>query len=67
MFIANGIMLPLANKLKRMSAEEVAGREMVMEGVLAIQGGQNPRVIEETLLTYLAPADVRALRAASDV
>lgn len=66
-FIANGIMLPLANKLKRMSSEEVAGREMVMEGVLAIQGGQNPRVIEETLLTYLAPGEVRALRAASDV
>ena len=65
-FLANGIMLPLANKLKRMSAEEVAGREMVMEGVLAIQGGQNPRVIEETLLTYLPPADVRELQAAGD-
>lgn len=65
-FLANGIMLPLANKLKRMSAEEVAGREMVMEGVLAIQGGQNPRVIEETLLTYLPPTDVRELQAAGD-
>ena len=66
-FIANGMMLPLANKLKRMSSEEVAGREMVMEGVLSIQGGQNPRVIEEMLLTYLPPADAKALRAAQDV
>jgi chemotaxis protein MotA len=63
-FLANGIMLPLSNKMKRMSTEEVAGREMVMEGVLAIQSGQNPRVIEETLLTYLPPAEVAAHSAA---
>ena len=49
---------------KKMSAQEVAGREMVMEGVLAIQGGQNPRVIEQTLLTYLPPTEARALEAA---
>jgi len=55
-FMANGIMLPLSNKLKRLSTDEAAGREMAMEGVLAIQGGQNPRVIEETLVTYLPPA-----------
>ncbi len=66
-FLANGVMLPLANKMKRMSAEEVAGREMVMEGVLAIQGGQNPRVIEQTLLTYLPPTQARELEAAASV
>ena len=65
-FLANGVMLPLANKLKRMSSEEVAGREMVMEGVLAIQGGQNPRVIEETLLTYLPPREALALKVGSN-
>jgi chemotaxis protein MotA len=63
-FLANGIMLPLTNKLKRMSAEEVQGREMVMEGILAIQSGQNPRVIEETLMTYLPPREALALAAA---
>ena len=61
-FLANGIMLPLSNKLKSMSAEEAQGREMVMEGVLAIQGGQSPRVIEETLLTYLPPSEASAIR-----
>jgi chemotaxis protein MotA len=66
-FLANGVMLPLANKLKRMSTSEVAGREMVMEGILAIQGGQNPRVIEETLRTYLPPAQARELQAANSV
>ena len=39
---------------------------MVMEGVLGIQGGQNPRVIEETLRTYLAPKVVRELDAARE-
>ncbi len=65
-YLANGIMLPLSNKMKRMSAEEVHGREMVMEGVLAIQSGQNPRVIEETLLTYLPPAEAAALDTGRD-
>lgn len=64
-FIANGMMLPLANKLKAMSADEVQSREMVMEGVLSIQSGQSPRVIEETLLTYLSPSDAETVRAAS--
>jgi chemotaxis protein MotA len=62
-FLANGVFLPLANKLKRLSADEAAGREMVMEGVLAIQGGQNPRVIEETLITYLSPKEAALVRA----
>ncbi|MEM1334162.1 MAG: MotA/TolQ/ExbB proton channel family protein, partial [Actinomycetota bacterium] len=61
-YMANGVMLPLANRLKAMSAEEVVTREMIMEGVLAIQRGQSPRVIEETLLTYLAPAEAEAVR-----
>ena len=61
-FMANGIMLPLANRLKAMSAAEAMNREMVMEGVLAIQSGQSPRVIEETLLTYLPPAEAEEIR-----
>lgn len=64
-FMANGVMLPLSNRMKRLSSQEVAAREMVMEGVLAIQGGQNPRIVEETLMSYLSPAESEALRAAS--
>lgn len=64
-FLANGVFLPLATKMKGMSGEEVAAREMVMEGVLAIQGGQNPRVIEETLISYLSPDEAEAVRAES--
>lgn len=61
-WLANGVMLPLANRMKRASAEEAQVREMIMEGVLAIQGGQNPRVIEETLLSYLSPAQAQEIR-----
>lgn len=64
-FLANGVFLPLANKLKQMSADEVAAREMVMEGVLAIQSGQNPVVIQETLISYLSPDDVDIVRSES--
>jgi chemotaxis protein MotA len=61
-FIANGVMLPLSAKMKRMSTDEAASKEMMLEGVLAIQGGQNPRVIEETLITYLPPSQADQLR-----
>jgi chemotaxis protein MotA len=53
--------------MKRLSTQEAAQREMVMEGVLAIQGGQNPRVIEETLLSYLPPQQAASIREASGV
>jgi chemotaxis protein MotA len=64
-FMANGVMLPLSNRLKRMSAQEVQGRELVLEGVLAVQGGQNPRVIEEMLISYLSPKQAALIREAA--
>lgn len=64
-FLANGVMLPLASRLKRLSTQEAQAREMVMEGVLAIQGGQNPRVIEETLMSYLSPKEAESMRDSS--
>jgi chemotaxis protein MotA len=64
-FLANGMMLPFANKLKRYSGDEAQYREMIMEGVLAIQAGKNPRVVEETLLTYLPPSQREGFQAGS--
>lgn len=61
---ANLFWLPLGNKLKRMSETEVHHMELVLEGVLAIQSGANPRVIEERLLAFMAPKQ-RAARAAA--
>lgn len=53
---ANLIFLPIGNRLKGMSEEEVAYREMIVEGVLAIQAGDNPRMLAERLETFIEPA-----------
>jgi chemotaxis protein MotA len=52
---ANILWLPIGNRLKRISEVEVHERELVLEGILSIQAGANPRVIEQKLLSYLAP------------
>jgi chemotaxis protein MotA len=54
---ANVIFFPVANRLKELSHEEVHYREMVMDAILAIQAGENPRLLGERLETYLAPAE----------
>jgi len=51
--LANMIAIPFADKLKLRMAEEEMIKSMVIDGVLAIQAGQNPRVIEGMLRTYL--------------
>jgi chemotaxis protein MotA len=52
---ANVFWLPIANKLKRFSELESTRMELVLEGILAIQAGSNPRVVEQKLLAYLKP------------
>lgn len=56
--IANAFALPIAKKLAVRTEEEVLLREMVVEGVLAIQAGENPRIVEEKLKVYL-PLNLR--------
>jgi chemotaxis protein MotA len=53
---ANLIFLPIGNKLKEMSAAEVNHRYMVLEAILSIQAGDNPRVLAEKLEAYVPPA-----------
>ncbi|MBG0777833.1 MAG: MotA/TolQ/ExbB proton channel family protein [Desulfovibrionaceae bacterium] len=52
---ANLVFLPMQGKLKARSKEEVLLREMAMEGILAISKGENPRIIQEKLSSYLPP------------
>ena len=47
--VANLIFLPLANKLKRKVAIEKERKVLIAEGVLSIQEGLNPRILEEKL------------------
>jgi len=54
---ANAMWLPISNKLKRISDAEVATMELVLEGVLAVQSGTNPRMVEQRLRSLLPPAE----------
>ncbi|MEW5943533.1 MAG: flagellar motor protein [Pseudomonadota bacterium] len=50
---ANLIFLPVSNKLKAIIAQEVVGREMLIEGLCSIANGENPRAIETKLQGYM--------------
>lgn len=52
---ANLMWLPIGSKLKRVSEIEVHHRELLMEGIISIQAGANPRVIEQKLLSFIPP------------
>ncbi|WOT06053.1 flagellar motor protein PomA [Shewanella youngdeokensis] len=51
--VANMVALPIADKLSLRMGEEMLNRNLIMDAVLAIQDGQNPRVIEGFLKNYL--------------
>jgi chemotaxis protein MotA len=52
---ANVVFLPIANRLKALSGEEVELRMLTMDGILAVQAGDNPRVVAEKLDSYVPP------------
>ena len=54
--VANAIAMPLSAKLKNRSNEEILQKQIMIEGVLAIQSGYNPRVVEQKLKAYIAPS-----------
>ena len=54
--LANMFALPIADKLAVRSAEESNNKTLIIDALLAIQGGQNPRVIESMLEAYLPPS-----------
>lgn len=53
--LANWVCTPVANKLKANNAIEVQAKSIMIEGLLSIQAGENPRVIEEKLKSFLSP------------
>lgn len=54
--LANWIAIPVAAKLKSNNGKEIMIKEVMVEGLLSIQAGENPRVIEEKLKSFLAPS-----------
>ena len=55
--IANAFALPLSDRLSRRSGEEVLLKTIIIKGVMAIQSGDNPRIVEQKLKTFLPPSD----------
>ena len=55
--LANWVCTPVSNKLKADNEGEMMMKEVMIEGLLSIQAGENPRVIEEKLKSFLAPKD----------
>ena len=53
--LANLVYLPIAGKLKSKTAEEVVCCEMIIEGVLSIQSGDNARIVETRMMAFLPP------------
>jgi chemotaxis protein MotA len=53
---ANIVYLPIAARLKQLSQAELHFRSMTLEGILAIQAGDNPRVVQEKLTAYVPPS-----------
>jgi len=54
-FTANLVFLPLAGKLRNRSDQEVVYKQMIIEGVLAIQLGEHPKNIKTRLLNFVPP------------
>lgn len=63
--ISNMFTGPLAEKLLARDMEEVQVKTIIIAGVMAIQSGDNPRVVQSKLATYLAPADRERVLAAA--
>ncbi len=57
--LANAVAGPMGDKLALRSAEEILGREMMLQGILSIQAGDNPRVTLDKMLAFI-PTPARA-------
>lgn len=53
--MANLLFIPISGKLKTRSKEEILIKQMVLEGILSIQSGDNHRIVEQKLKAFIAP------------
>ena len=54
--VANMVCTPIAGKLKARSAGEILIKQLSIEGIMSIQSGDNPRIVEGKLKAFLAPS-----------
>jgi len=60
---ANLVCVPLSGKLAKKSADEIFVKQLMIEGILSIQAGENPRIVEEKLNAFLSTAQRNKLKA----
>jgi chemotaxis protein MotA len=62
---ANAVCLPCAERLNYLNKQELAAREMIVRGILAIQSGDSPRIVQRKLSMYLKPIPQQKLARAA--
>ncbi len=62
---ANVMFLPWGKRIKYLTALEAAKMELVIDGVLAIQAGSNPRVVATKLRSKMTPAGPKVVSEAA--
>ena len=60
LIMSNLIFLPIGGKLRFKDAEEAAYKRLLLEGILSLQAGENPRIVREKLQAFLPPAAAKA-------
>ncbi|MBP2077307.1 flagellar motor protein MotP [Oceanobacillus polygoni] len=63
--LANLFFLPMASKLEAKTEEEVFTKQIIIEGIIGVQSGQNPRILEEKLSAFLSK-DVKERKTIED-
>lgn len=53
--MANVVCMPMAGKLRNRSGEEVLVKELIIEGIICLSNGENPRIVEQKLYAFLPP------------
>ncbi|GAE32398.1 flagellar motor protein MotP [Halalkalibacter hemicellulosilyticus] len=55
--LANLVFIPMANKLNNKTDEEVFVKQIIIEGVIGVQSGQNPKILKEKLSAFISEKD----------
>jgi chemotaxis protein MotA len=55
--VANLLCMPVAGKLRARSKEETLVKEMVIQGVISLTKGENPRILEQKMLAFMPPKE----------
>ncbi len=53
--LANGFALPIAARLSSKNEDEILSKNVMLEGILSIQAGDNPRIVKDKLISFLPP------------